>query len=278
MTVLSRIESKAKFPSFVTVIRVDPTSLESLTAALRDQDAVISAVGIDGLLGQRILFDASIAAGVKRFLPSEFGCDLSNTKTANLPVFSHNIAIRKYIEEKVKEGADITYTYLVTGAFLDWGLERGFLLEWKEGTPRIYNGGDVHFSVTTLASLGLATVGVLSYYEETRNRQVEVQDLAITQNRLLELARTIALDKKWNPVAFETSEMLGAANASLVKGDFSVMYDYILVALFSVGYNGLLQNTENEFLGVAGKTEEDVESILRRVLACLTSRTDKDTE
>jgi len=60
--------------------------------------------------------------------------------------------------------------------------------------------------------------------------------------------------------------MLWAANAGLAKGDLSVMYDYILVALFSEGYNWRLQNVENELLGVSGKTEADVEAILRKAL------------
>jgi hypothetical protein len=97
---------------------------------LKGQDAVVSAVGAEGFLGQSILFDACIAAGVKRFLPSEFGSDLSNPKAASLPVFGYKLATRKYIEEKVKAGADITYTYVINAPFLDWGLETGFLFDW----------------------------------------------------------------------------------------------------------------------------------------------------
>ncbi len=240
--------------------------MESLTTALKGQDAVVSAVGTDGFLGQSVLFDAAVAAGVKRFLPSEFGSDLSNPKTASLPVFGYKVAIRKHIEEKVNAGANITYTYVVNAPFLDWGIEVGFLLDWKEGKPRIYNGGDVPFSATSLQSVGLATVGVLSHYEETRNRQVYVHDIVVTQNQLLGIAKKVAPEKIWAPVPTKTSDMYEAANAALEKGDLSVMYDYIFVGIFTDGYGGKFENVENELLGVPGKTEADLEAIFKKVL------------
>jgi len=227
---------------------------------------VVSAVGPEGLLGQSVLFDAAVAAGVKRFLPSEFGSNLSNPNAAKLPVFGYKIATRKHIEEKVKAGADITYTYVVNAPFLDWGIEVGFLLDYKEGKPRIFDGGDVPFSATSLPSVGLATVGVLTHYEETKNRQVTVNDIVVTQNQLLEIAKKAAPEKKWSPIPTKSSDALDAANASLSKGDHSTMVQYIFVAMFAEGYGGKLENVENELLGVPGKTEADLEAIYKRIL------------
>jgi NmrA-like family len=266
VTVLSRVGSKSTFPSSVKVTAVDYGSVESLTAALKGQDAVVSTVGTEGLLGQSVLFDAAVAAGVKRFLPSEFGSDLSNPKTASLPIFGYKVATRKYIEEKVKGGADITYTYVVNAPFLDWGIEVGFLLDYKEGKPRIYDGGDVPFSATTLASVGLATVGVLAHYDETINRQVTVHDIVITQNQLLAIAKKVAPEIKLTPVPITTSDLLEAANAALAKGDLSLMLNYIFVGVIADGYGGRFENVENDLLGVPGKTEADIEAIYKKVL------------
>jgi hypothetical protein len=213
-----------------------------------------------------VLFDAAVAAGVKRFLPSEFGSDLSNEKSASLPVFGYKVATRKHIEEKVKEGADITYTYVVNAPFLDWGIEVGFLFDWKEGKPRIFDGGDIPFSTTSLHSVGLATVGVLSHYEETIDRQVFVHDIVITQNQLLAIAKRVAPEKNWAPVPTKTSERYEAANAALAKGDLSMMYEYIFVGVFGEGYGGKFENVENKLLGVPGKTEADIEAIFKKVL------------
>jgi uncharacterized protein YbjT (DUF2867 family) len=126
--VLSRESSKATFPSSVKVLNADYSSLESLTQALKGQDAVVSAVGPEGLLAQALIFDAAVAAGVKRFIPSEYGCDTSNEKTSQLPVFGYKVATAKHLQAKVAEGAATTYTLLYSGPFLDWGLKMGFLL------------------------------------------------------------------------------------------------------------------------------------------------------
>ncbi len=240
--------------------------MESLTKALQGQDAVVSTVGNEGQLGQTVLFDAAVAAEVKRFLPSEFGSDLNNAKSASLPVFGNKVTVRKHIEEKVKAGADTTYTYVVTGGFLDWGIEVGFLLGWQEGKPRIYDDGDVPFSTTTLASVGQATVGVLSQYEETKNRQVCVNDTVTTQNKLLAIAKKVAPEKEWAPVPIKTSDLYEGANAGLAKGDYSVMMDYIFVAIFGDGYGGKFENVDNELLGLPGKTEADIEAVFKKVL------------
>lgn len=122
------------------------------------------------------------------------------------------------------------------------------------------------FSTTSLASVGLATVGVLSHYEETENRSVRIHDIAVTQNQLLKIAKKVAPEKIWAPVPTSTAEMYNAANAALAKGDHSLMYDYIVVGVVAEGYGSLFENTENKLLGVPGKTEADIEAIFKKLL------------
>ncbi|KAH7324043.1 isoflavone reductase family protein-like protein CipA [Rhexocercosporidium sp. MPI-PUGE-AT-0058] len=269
VTVITRPSSKSTFDSSVKVVRADYSSVDSLTSALKGHDAVVSAVGTEGLLGQSILIDAAIAAGVKRILPSEFGSDLSNPKTAAMPVFGYKVATRKHLEAKVAAGADITYTYVVNSGFLDWGLDSTFLLDWKSAEPKLFNGGDFEFSSTTLASVGQAVVGVLDHPEETKNRTVYIQDIAISQKKLLELARKVAPEKKWNPVTVSLDDQEKWANAKVAEGDFSmpVMYTYLNVVMFQDGYGSRIEKLDNELLGVKGKTEADVEAIFKKLLA-----------
>ena len=268
ITILSRSPSENRFPASITVLPVDYNSIESLTAALKDQDAVVSTIGMEGILGQTLIFDAAIAAGVKRFLPSEFGSDISNSKTAALPVYEHKVAVRKHIEKKVKNGADITYTYVINGTFLDWGIEVGFLVNWKEGKPRIFNGGNRPISTTTLGSVGLAVVGVLSEPEDTKNRSVFVHDIVITQNRLMELAKSVQPTKEWDPVEDDVVEVEKIANKKLANGqaDMELMYEYLYVAVFGEGYGAKMENVDNKLLGVPGKTEADIKAIWEKLL------------
>ncbi|KUJ17542.1 isoflavone reductase family protein-like protein CipA [Mollisia scopiformis] len=269
ITVVSREGSKATFPSSVKVVKADYNSLDSLTSAFKGQDAVVSTVGTEGLLGQSVLIDAAIAAGVKRFLPSEFGSDLSNPNVAKLPVFGYKLATRKHLEEKIQAGADITYTYVINGGFLDWGLEVGFLLNTKEGKPTLYNGGDRQFSTTTLASVGQAVVGVLTHYEETKNRPVYIQSRTISQNHLLELAKKVAPEKKFEPVVASTDDMKKSSDEKLAKGEVTmpVMVGYIFVSIFDEAYGGRFVKLDNELLGVPEASDAEVEAILKKVLA-----------
>ena len=129
ITVITRPSSTSTFPSGIKIVRADPTSIEELTTALKGQDAVVSTVARAGVRGQTVLVDAAIAVGVKRILPSEYAGDLSNPNAATLPPFADKIHVRKYIEAKVAAGAEITYSFIVSSIFLDWGLDCEMLLE-----------------------------------------------------------------------------------------------------------------------------------------------------
>ena len=214
-----------------------------------------------------MFIDAAIAAGVKRFLPSEFGSNLANPKTASLAVFGYKLAIRQHLEEKVAAGAEITYTFVVNSGFLDWGLEHSFLLNWKGGKPEIYDSGNQLFSATTLESVGQAVVGVLSHPAETKNRQVNVQSIQVSQNKLLEIAKKVDPARKWEPVAVSTKDVESSTSESLSKGDYSmgVMYDQIKLSIFAEGYGQPLED-ENELLGITKKTDADIVAIWKKLL------------
>lgn len=219
ITVLKRPSSTATFPASVKVITADLTSVDSVRQAFEGQHAVVSTVGTEGLAGQSVLIAAAVAAGVKRFLPSDFGCDMAKSKTAALPVFGYKLAIHKQLRQASTAKPDFTYTLVCNNAILDWGLEMNLLLAWKEGKPTLFDGGDRNFSATTLASVGQAVVGVLSHPEETKNRFVYVKDIDISQNRLLEIAKNVDPAKKWEePIYASTADAEKSSNESLAKG------------------------------------------------------------
>lgn len=246
----------------------DLSSVEAVTAAFKGQDAVVSTVGTLGIAGQKVFIDAAVAAGVKRFLPSEFGCDLNNPQVASLPVFKYKIATQKALKEAAT-ATPLTYTLVYNNALLDWGLKLGLLLDWKEGKPKFFDGGDTVFSATTLASVGQAVVGVLSHYEETKNRFVYARDIDITQKKLLELAKRAVPEKKWEePIVVNTADLEKSSNESLAKGEVTqqVMVNYLMRALFAREYGPSFKKDDNKLLGVGGKTEADVEGILKTLL------------
>ncbi|KAK6225246.1 hypothetical protein QIS74_01293 [Colletotrichum tabaci] len=155
ITVLRRNGSKAVFPAGTKVIDVDYSSVQDLTSALNGQDAVVSTIGSVELDSNIPLVDAAFAAGVKRIIPAEFGCNLDNPKVRALPVYKTKVQIRDHIVEKSKT-SPTTYTFISTIAFLDWGLERNFLLDIANHKAVIYGTGDELFSAITLASIANA--------------------------------------------------------------------------------------------------------------------------
>lgn len=270
ITVLKRPSSTATFPASVKVVTTDLSSVDAVTLAFKDQDAVISTVGTAGLQGQSILVQAAVAAGVKRFLPSDFGCDIANPKAGALPVFGYKRAIHQQLREAAAAKSEFTYTLVCNNAFLDWGLERNFLLDWKDGKPTIFDGGNNVFSVTSLDSVGQAVIGVLSHPEETKNRFVYVKDIDISQNRLLEIAKQVDPTKTWEePIQGSTAELEKQSNESLAKGQVTpaVMVGYLFRVIFGPPeYGGQFTAVDNELLGITGKTEADVEAIFKRLL------------
>ena len=124
VTVLSRIGSKATFPSNVKVINVDYSDTAALTKALANQDVVISTMGLEGLASNfgELLVQAAIDAKVKWIIPSEFGADIEDP-SVNLPLHAPKVAVVNLLK---KNQSRIAYTFISTGPFLDWGFDNGF--------------------------------------------------------------------------------------------------------------------------------------------------------
>ena len=120
-TILTRENSKTAEspPKDTKVLTADYNSVSSLAAAFAGQDAVISTIASAAIQEQQTLIDAAVQAGVKRFIPSEFGSNVTNEKTQKLSVFAGKVTTVGYL--KKKEG-EITWSALLNGPFLDWGL------------------------------------------------------------------------------------------------------------------------------------------------------------
>lgn len=119
VTILTRNNSADNFPDTLKTISTDYTE-ESLAKALHGQDAVISTIGHAGLDKQFALIDAAEKAGVKRFIPSEFG---SPKGPHDLPEFTallqNKLAVVQYLEDKARQNDKFTWSVFTVGTFLD---------------------------------------------------------------------------------------------------------------------------------------------------------------
>ncbi len=88
------------------------------------------------LIRQLLLIDAAVEAGVRRFIPSEFGSDSTNPKAAALPVFRSKIAAQKALAERAAASTSgFTYTLVITGPLLGWGLTQGLHEHQRQAAP-----------------------------------------------------------------------------------------------------------------------------------------------
>ncbi|OBS29440.1 hypothetical protein FPOA_03376 [Fusarium poae] len=264
LTVLTRKDSKSTFPSGTKVVQVDYDSLESLTAALQGQDAVVSTVGSLAIPSQNLLIDAAVAAGVKRFLPSEFGSNLVVPSVRKLPVFGTKVAIEDKLIELAKQGK-ITYTFVYNGAFLDWGIKQNFLLDFASPEITLWDGGNAEFSTTTLATVGDAVVGVLTHPQETQDRIVYVQDTVLTQKKLLELAKEVSPEKEWKVKDGKIDDLTAQSDANVAKGiyDWPTLSAYLFRSLFDAKSVPKYEKLDNELLGIKGVTDEQIKEFLK---------------
>jgi hypothetical protein len=121
VTAISRQESTATFPTGVAVKKVDTSSPDALTEALKGQDAVVSTVGTLAVSTRKTFIDATVSAHVKLFIPSEFGYntrEARGTKVGGL--LKAKIKIIDYLIELSQKHDGFTWTGLSTGTLFDW--------------------------------------------------------------------------------------------------------------------------------------------------------------
>lgn len=236
---------------------------------MKNQDVVIAALTTMASGTQLKMIDAAVAAGVKRFLPGEFGSNLEHPATRALPVFQAKVEVSDYVVQKAQENKDFTYTMVTNGALLDWGLEYNFIFNHAESKPEIWNGGDWKWSTTTMTSVADAVVGIMNHHAETANQVVYIQDMLLSQNQILEIAKRLTPDRQWEPKHLALSDAVADSYKKLEAGDygFATFAPFIFQAAMGEGYGNQFEKLDNELLGVKGKTLADVEDLLRPLLA-----------
>jgi uncharacterized protein YbjT (DUF2867 family) len=217
VTVLSRANSKATFPSNIKVIKVDYSNTTELTKALTNQDVVISTIGGEGLATNfgEVLVQAAIDANVKWLIPSEFGIDIEDP-SLNIPLLASKISVVNLLK---KNQSRIAHTFITTGAFLDWGFDNSFLgFDINNRTAVIYDEGKNFVSGATLPTIGKAVAAVLRNPQLTINKRIYVADAIFTQQQALALLEKYT-NSKWSVKNVTSANVRKEAEENLAKGN-----------------------------------------------------------
>lgn len=241
-----------------------------MSAALKGHDAVVSTLNAVATLSQKIIIDAAIIAGVKRFIPNEFSSIGTDPKARDIPVHNNVIEIQDYLKGKAQPGK-IEYTIVSTGPFLEYALGSPLFLDFHNRTIDLYGDGNVRVSTTSIAGIGQAIAGALKKPDQTKNRVIHVHEAVISQNQLLQLAKKVEPTATWTENKIEPEKALEAATDKFIQSpiDPLSLVGILKAAILSGKYDAEYQKTDNEIVGLPFLSDEELE---RRFLSLLTQK------
>ncbi|EKG09261.1 NmrA-like protein [Macrophomina phaseolina MS6] len=211
---------------------------------------------------QQTVAEAAIAAGVKRFIPSEFSADTASPEVLELiPFLSSKRQLIEFLRSK--ENTGMTWTAVPTSAFLDWGLGTGFMgFNLKSREVTLWDDGEAFFSANTRAIIGKALVAILSdkNLEKTKNQYVYLGSYTTSQKQILSICEKVT-SSKWKIVErVDASERMKKVHEEMKNNDFSSALDLLCVATYGKEKEFCKwENAWNEKLGLAEQSlEEDI--------------------
>lgn len=170
----------------------------------------------------------------------------------------------KYLQSKE---SSISWTALITGQFLDWGLKVGFLgFNLEEKSVRLFDSGEAKFATTTLKTVSQALVSVLAadMYQKTKNKYIFACSFVITQKELLARLEHIT-GAQWHVSQdVDVEARVREAHQQLAQGDYSSVVDLLLSVSYGKKYS--LGTHEKYCDNMLGLPKDDLNESLTLVL------------
>lgn len=193
----------------------DLKNYDSLVKACQAVDNVVSMIGSMQIGDEMPLIKAVKEAGVKRFIPSDFGLDPAATGPKSCVVFDGKSMMHKAIKE-----ASIPYTFVHTNGFFSyWVMTLGDLTKIMGGKlppaeVNIYGDGNVKGSFVSTSDIAAVTARVLND-SKMQNKEVRIIANTMTQNELVNLWQKMSgKSVKKVPVSAEDLEKIIATSTA----------------------------------------------------------------
>ena len=121
--------------------------------------------------------------------------------------------------------------------------------------------------MTLLSDIAKAVLAVITNQAETANRVVYIQSALITQNQLIEIARSIDGGKAWTTSIKSTEQVLRESYRELEKGAegdaAGAELGFSIVGCFSREYGcDFSGHLDNELLGLKGMSELELRGLV----------------
>ncbi|KAI1859886.1 uncharacterized protein JN550_011805 [Neoarthrinium moseri] len=272
VTILQRASSQSKLSPALKSIKIDdgyPT--EALISTFQEQDVILNCMTSMSVADQFRMIDAAIAAGVKRYVPSEYGLNnLRSDAQAVNAVFRDKDKVQEYLRLKVSEEA-IEWMSISCGMWIKWSMINNFLgMHVSDKKFVFWDDGQGLFSCTTEENTAAGVVQALKTPGLTKNTNVFLSDFAISQKQLLSTIERIQ-GAKYATETVDSHALIQEKKEAVRAGDGLATFALIETGFVTGRFDGHLEKEGkimNEKLGQPPKTvDEAVENALKALNA-----------
>jgi nucleoside-diphosphate-sugar epimerase len=182
-TKLERLEKMG-----VKIIKVNMDNLEELTHAMKGVSCVVSALaGLRDVIvdAQSVLLNAAIAAGVPRFIPSDYSSDFTKLPEGE----NRNFDLRKAFHQKL-DTAPIASTAIMNGAFTDILAYNTPFYNLKENSVA-YWGNDPDYKVDFTTKDDTAAFTAAAAMDDDAPKVLRIASFQISANELVTMATAL---------------------------------------------------------------------------------------
>jgi putative NADH-flavin reductase len=267
--VLKRMGSKStsKYPFGVTTIKVpDDFPSSSLEAVLSDQDAVVVTIPGTNTALQKKLADAAVKAGVKRFIPADFGSVDSDSERAKdwVPLYVDKYELRQYLQILAEKNKSFSWTALVCGHFFDYD-PLWLHIDIAGRKADILDAGDIPASACTMATIGTATAKILEKAEDPRTKNITlyIQSFCATQMEIIKSFEK-ATGAEFKLTRIDGMKFAEEKMKEMKGGDKAATEDVVWVL---GAYEADWRKMNGFANGLLGLKEEDLDTICKAIVA-----------
>lgn len=249
--------------------QVDYSSLDSLSQAVADHDAVVSTLSRPAQKDEEQLIDACLAAGVRRFIPSAFGGDMAVPWVREQPFWADKMVQEDYLLKRVEQSqGGLSYTMFTNGPIFDFILQMKLIINMAEKKINLYDGGDKLLSVTTKDTIGKAVSAALMSPADTRNKSLYIEGTRFNQRQLLKLAQELTPGQQWTTAEINTLPLWKQAQEKWAQGvrGPAAGPGFLLRGMFTEGFGGAFERTDNNLLGIQRMSDEEIKGLLSQYL------------
>ncbi|KAM0329235.1 hypothetical protein ACHAQA_004535 [Verticillium albo-atrum] len=268
ITILARKAHPSSSPTVKTNV-VDFESLDALTEALKGQHALLDATLTPDASVALRLIDAAVAAGVSRFVPSEYSLDPNNVAARSILIYAPKNQIIARLQDLGVQGK-LTWTSVSNGALLDWTLRNGFVkIDLKNKKAQLISGGNNVIPWTLLKDVGRAVTNVLLQPEETKNRFAYVSTIEKSQKQVIELAKEALGKDGWEVTTLDMEPLYKDAVTQIQTGNatFEAFGNIILYTTSRPDYAGPWAKPDNDLLGIKTWGDDELKELITAIAA-----------